>query len=177
MGLPKKLVQELAKHLQYVDYNYERTQPYVLTRAQQDLADLKPSAIRRWSGVAGAVKSLILAEKSVKALKENQRVLILTFNITLRHYLRDLCSQQFGQGAYVEERKKLRRDLTIIHFHELLKVIMVEHEIEVEFDDEAQGFTEGWIKAINTYLNENSQKSQFKYDYILIDEGQDFKGD
>lgn len=176
-GLLEKLVKELAKHLQYADYNYERIQPYVLTRAQRDLADLKPGTIRRWSGVAGSGKSLILAEKGVKALKENKRVLILTFNITLRHYLRDLCSQQFGQGTYVEERKKLRRDLTIIHFHELLKVIMVEHEIEVEFDDEGQDFTERWMKAISIYLDKNYRKSQFYYDYILIDEGQDFKGE
>lgn len=176
-GLLENLVTELANHLQYADYNYERRQPLVLTRAQRELADLKPGTIRRWSGVAGSGKSLILAEKAVKALKENKRVLILTFNITLRHYLRDLCSQQFGEGTYVGERKKLREDLTIIYFHELLKVMMLEHGIKVEFDDDGQDFTERWMKAINIYLDKNYQKSQFYYDYILIDEGQDFKGE
>lgn len=176
-GLLEELVKELSKNLQYADYNYERKKPFKLTRIQRDLAELSPGAIRRWSGVAGAGKSLILAEKCVKALKENKRVIILTYNITLRHYLRDLCSQQFGPGVFDGERKKLRRDLTIIHFHELLKVIMTEHEIEVDFDDEGQDFTEKWMNAINMYFTKNSMNSQFNYDYILIDEGQDFKGD
>ncbi|MCT8977914.1 NERD domain-containing protein [Clostridium sp. CX1] len=176
-GLLQQLVEELAKHLQYSDYNHERKQPYILKGAQKDLADLNPGTIRRWSGVAGSGKSLILAEKGVKALKENNRVLILTFNITLRHYLRDLCSQQFGTEKYDGERKKLRRDLTIIHFHELLKVIMTEHEIEVDFDDNRKEFTERWMGAINEYLAKNPKKDQFNYDYILIDEGQDFKGE
>lgn len=176
-GLLEELVKELAKHLQYADYNYERKQPYILTREQRDLAKLSPGSIRRWSGVAGAGKSLILAEKCVRALKEDKRVLILTFNITLRHYLRDLSSQQFGTEKYDGERKKLRRDLTIIHFHELLKAIMTEHEIEVNFDENDEDFTESWIKAINDYLAKNRKNDQFNYDYILIDEGQDFKGE
>lgn len=175
-GLLVELVKELAKHLQYADYNYERKQPFILTRGQKDLAQLSPGAIRRWSGVTGSGKSLILAEKCIKALKENKRVLLLTFNITLRHYLRDLCSQQFGPGKFDGERKKLRRDLTIIHFHELLKIIVSEHEIEMDLDDESQDFTNRWMNAINIYLDKNVKRDQFNYDYILIDEGQDFIG-
>lgn len=176
-GLLEELVKELSKHLQYADYNYERKQPYILTREQKKLAELSPGSIRRWSGVAGAGKSLILAEKGIKALKDNKRVLILTFNITLRYYLRDLSSQQFGTGEYDGERKKLRKNLTIIHFHELLKVIMTEHEIELDFDDEGQDFTEKWMDTINIYLNKNAIRAHLNYDYILIDEGQDFKGE
>ncbi|WP_226536265.1 nuclease-related domain-containing DEAD/DEAH box helicase [Fictibacillus halophilus] len=176
-SLLEKLVEELVKHLQYADYNYERKQPYILTGAQKELAKLSPGSIRRWSGVAGSGKSLILAEKAVRALKENKRVLVLTFNITLRHYLRDLCSQQFGQGDYSGERKKLRKDLTIIHFHELLKVIMTEHEMEAEYENEDQNFTDIWMGAINEYISKYPLSSLFKYDYILIDEGQDFKGE
>ncbi|WP_078544717.1 nuclease-related domain-containing DEAD/DEAH box helicase [Litchfieldia alkalitelluris] len=176
-GLLEELVKELSKHLQYADYNYERRQPFVLTRAQRELAELSPGSIRRWSGVAGAGKSLILAEKAVNALRDDKRVIILTFNITLRHYLRDLVSQQFGEGSFEGERKKLRKDLTIIHFHELLKVIMTEHELEVDFDDENPDFTQRWMNKINVYLSTNRKKSQFNYDYILIDEGQDFMGE
>ncbi|WP_121661868.1 nuclease-related domain-containing DEAD/DEAH box helicase [Metabacillus litoralis] len=176
-GQLEELVKELAKHLQYADYNFERRRPFILTPSQSELSELSPGSIRRWSGVAGAGKSLILAEKAVKALRDNKRVLILTFNITLRHYLRDLVSQQFGQGNYEGERKKLRKDLTIIHFHELLKIIMTEHEIEVDFDDEDQNFTQRWMSLINIYFLENNMKDQFNYDYILVDEGQDFMGE
>jgi len=104
-GMLSKLVEELKCNLQYSDYNYERRQPIKLTYEQEKLARLQKNSIRRWSGVAGAGKSLSLAQKAVNALKEDHSVLILTYNITLRHYLRDLCSQQFGPGTYKGEGK------------------------------------------------------------------------
>lgn len=182
-GSLQKIVKELTKNLQYADYNYERRNPFVLTKEQSNLAELKQNSIRRWGGVAGAGKSLVLTEKAVKALKKGYRVLILTFNITLRHYLRDLCSQQFGKGEYDGERKKLKKDLTILHFHDFLKILMAEHEIDVDSaksntkNNTEKDFTEEWMDAINRYLECNPLKDQFNYDYILIDEGQDFKGD
>lgn len=95
----------------------------------------------------------------------------------MHHYLRDLCSQQFGPSEYNGERKKLRSNLTIINFHELLKVIMTEYEIEVNFDEDSKDFTEDWMNAIDNYLAKNAKTDQFDYDYILIYEGQDFKGE
>ncbi|GEK60190.1 hypothetical protein CHL76_15950 [Marinococcus halophilus] len=177
--LLRELVQELYMHLQYADYNYERRQPFILNGSQRVPLQVKPGSIRRWSGVAGSGKSLVLAEKAVNALKNdyNKRVLLLTFNITLRHYLRDLCSQQFGRGEYEGERKKLREDLTIIHFHDFLKIFMTEHEIETNIEETNENFTNKWLDAINQYLTENIKKEHFNYDYILIDEGQDFKGE
>ncbi|MGL4655583.1 MAG: NERD domain-containing protein [Sarcina sp.] len=177
-GRLEKLVSELKSNLQCSDYNYERKQPIKLTYEQEKLAKLQKNAIRRWSGVAGAGKSVALAQKVVNALKEGNRVLVLTFNITLRHYLRDLCSQQFGVATYEGERRLLREKLTISHFHSFLQIIMTEYEIEVESneDDEIE-FTQKWIDAINTYVNMNNLKKHLRYDYILIDEGQDFQGE
>lgn len=171
-----KLVKELKCNLQYSDYNYERKQPIKLTYEQEKLSKLRKNSIRRWSGVAGAGKSLSLAQKAVNALKEGHRVLILTYNITLRHYLRDLCSQQFGPGSYSGERKKLRSDLTICHFHDFLKIVMAQFEIEVE-NGENDKFTQHWINKIDSCIKVNGIKSHLKYDYILIDEGQDFEGE
>lgn len=175
-GILRSMVDELTCHLEYSDYNYERKEPFILTSAQEKLAELKHGSIRRWSGVAGAGKSLVLAEKAVRALKENNNVLILTFNITLRHYLRDLCSQQFGNGNYDGERKKLRKNLTITHFHELLKIIMLEYEIEIKNEDDID-FTQQWINSINDYSKNNEIDNKLDFDYILIDEGQDFRGE
>ncbi|TGY46370.1 nuclease-related domain-containing DEAD/DEAH box helicase [Clostridium perfringens] len=175
-GMLAKLVKELKCSLQYSDYNYERRQPIKLTYEQEKLAKLQKNSIRRWSGVAGAGKSLSLAQKAVNALKEDHSVLILTYNITLRHYLRDLCSQQFGPGSYKGERKKLRSDLTICHFHDFLKIVMAEYEIEVE-NGEDDNFTQHWINKINSCIKIKGIRSYLKYDYILIDEGQDFEGE
>lgn len=56
---------------------------------------------------------------------------------------------------------------------------MTEHGIECSNRDEIEddSFTEKWIKAINDYLKKYPLNDLFKYDYILIDEGQDFKGE
>ncbi|WP_455542002.1 NERD domain-containing protein [Intestinibacter sp.] len=182
-GTLEKIVEELIKNLKCADYNYERREPFKLTREQSELAKLKHNSVRRWGGVAGAGKSLVLAEKAARALKKNQKVLILTYNITLRHYLRDLCSQQFGVGDYEGERTKFRKNLQVMHFHNFLQSLMAENHITLEKrdyiidNDNYNDFTKYWIDKIETHLKYNPLEGNFNYDSILIDEGQDFKGD
>ena len=175
-GILKELTKELYANLQCSDYNYERKEPLKLTRDQENLAKVQKNSVRRWSGVAGSGKSVVLAHKAVNALKENNRVLVLTFNITLKHYLRDLCSQQFGPETYTGERKKLRSHLTICHFHQILKTIMAEYEIEVPVDN-GENFTQVWSNTINSCIDIHNIKKNLQYDHILIDEGQDFDGE
>jgi len=178
-GLLEGLVAELNLQLQHADYNFERRQPFILTSDQNKLASLSPGSIRRWSGVAGSGKSVIVAEKAVRAAKLDKRVLILSFNITLRHYLRDICSQQFGQGKYEGERKKLKSQITISHFHDFLKLLLTEHQLEVNFEEENdhKGYEIMLMKTANDYFQSHAIKPHLKFDYILIDEGQDFKAD
>ncbi|CAH0346761.1 nuclease-related domain-containing protein [Bacillus sp. CECT 9360] len=178
-GLLENLVSELNLQLQHADYNYERRQPFTLTSDQKKLASLSPGSIRRWSGVAGSGKSIIIAEKATQAAKIDKQVLVLSFNITLRHYLRDLCSQQFGPGKYQGERKKLKSHITISHFHDFLKLLLTEHQLEVNFDDENEneGYEITLMKTANDYFQSHAIKPHLKFDYILIDEGQDFKAD
>lgn len=175
-GLLENLVTELNFLLQHADYNQERRQPFILTSDQKKLADLNPGSIRRWSGVAGSGKSLIIAEKAVQAAKSDKKVLILSFNITLRHYLKDLCSQQFGPRKYEGERKKFS-NITFSHFHDFLKLILTEHQLEVNLDEEIdpEGYESKLMKTANDYFQVHDIKRNLIYDYILIDEGQDFK--
>ncbi|MDF2565688.1 MAG: hypothetical protein K0Q53_2083 [Massilibacillus sp.] len=178
-GLLGNLVSELNLQLQYADYNYERRQPFILTSDQKKLANLSPGSIRRWSGVAGSGKSLIIAEKAVQAAKINKQILVLSFNITLRHYLRDLCSQQFGPEKYQGERKKLKSQITISHFHDFIKLLLTEHQLEANFEEENEhaGYETSLIKTATDYFRSHPIKPHLKFDYILIDEGQDFKAD
>ena len=142
------------------------------------MAKLKQNSIRRWGGVAGAGKSLVLAEKAARALKKDYRVLILTYNITLRHYLKDLCSQQFG----LDDRRKLKDNLSVLYFHEFLKVVAASYCIKLPYDEydiynKDYDFTKDWIKCLENIMDKNPLPYELKYDYILIDEGQDFRGD
>ena len=173
-----QVVDELNHHLSYSDYNRERRAPLKLTSSQkQPLKSIKGS-MRRWGGVAGSGKSIILAEKAVQALKDTEdfksnRVLLLSFNLTLRHYLRDLCSQQFGVERFEGDRKRLKYSMSIEYFHELLMRIMNDYNIKREGNSE--DFTEIWISRIEYYLSEETLREEYGYDYIFIDEGQDFK--
>ena len=178
-GLLENMVSQLIKNLQCEDYNYERKAPFKLVGEQLELAKLKQNSIRRWGGVAGAGKSLVLAEKAARALKKDYRVLILTYNITLRHYLKDLCSQQFG----LDDRRKLKDNLSVLYFHEFLKIVAASYCIKLPYSElytynnKDYDFTQDWIKCIEKFMELNPLKDEFKYDYILIDEGQDFRGD
>lgn len=178
-NLLKNLVDELNLQLYYADYNNERRQPFVLTGEQRKLAQLNPGSIRRWSGVPGSGKSIIVAEKAVRAAKEGNNVLILTFNITLRHYLRDLCSQQFGQSNSKNDRKKLKTNITISHFHDFLKLILAEHELKIDFKNKngTENLEDVYMNTVNEYFSYHPIIEHLHFDYILIDEGQDFKGD
>ena len=175
----ENMVHQLIKNLQCADYNYERKVPFKLFKEQSDLANLKQNSIRRWGGVPGAGKSLVLAEKAARALKKDYRVLILTYNITLRHYLKDLCSQQFG----LDDRRKLKDNLSVLYFHEFLKIVAASYCIKLPYSElytynnKDYDFTQDWIKCIEKFMELNPLKDEFKYDYILIDEGQDFRGD
>lgn len=178
-GLLENMVSQLIKNLQCEDYNYERKAPFKLVGEQLELAKLKQNSIRRWGGVPGAGKSLVLAEKAARALKKDYRVLILTYNITLRHYLKDLCSQQFG----AVNRSKLKENLSVLYFHEFLKIVAASYCIKLPYSElytynnKDYDFTQDWIKCIEKFMELNPLKDEFKYDYILIDEGQDFRGD
>lgn len=167
----QKLVRDLNSLLRPSDYARARKEIIKLYPEQQALIQIKQNSTRRWSGVAGSGKTLILATKAAEALKKGQNVLILTFNITLRHYIRDLCSQQFGDG----NRKLLKSELTIAHFHGFLKIIMTELNIKITNFEDIEIYTDEVITKIREKLN-LYHPSRLKYDCIFIDEGQDFNG-
>lgn len=167
----QKLVKNLEKVLRPSDYARGRQQAIPLTPEQKRLVTLRRGSIRRWSGVAGSGKTLILATKATEAIKSGQRVLVLTYNITLRHYIRDLCSQQHGH----ENRKLLKTNLTIVHYHGFLKILLAELKLSAPKDD----FGNYAVNAMNEISEEikGNFPRHLNYDSILIDEGQDFNGE
>lgn len=169
-GMLQRLTEELSHVLQYADYNLERTEPVILDRKQNGLANLKCKKTTLYKGVAGSGKTLMLAEKAIQSAEMNQKVLILTYNITLRHYIRDLLSQQCPQQSRVE----MKKNISILHFHDFLKNIFNEAAIEYPAVNDGEDFTTEWIAKINKDIFAGGIKSNFLYDSIIIDEGQDF---
>lgn len=172
-GQLEKMTQELNILLSYSDYNLERMEKVGLSVKQKRYVKVKHGKLQIYKGVAGSGKTLILVEKALQAISEGHRVIILTFNITLRHYIRDLCSQQCDNRQL---RKRMKSQLTILHFHDLLKTILAESDVERPNYSGAD-FTAKWMEVIERDIFNGGIEPKFKYDTILIDEGQDFVGD
>jgi hypothetical protein len=171
-GLLQQFVKDLEAWLEPSDYHIDRLEPIDLFPDQKRYSKINSGSMRRLSGVAGSGKSLILATKAATMLKKGYRVLVLTYNITLRHLLRDMISQQFGVG----NRKLIQEELVINHFHSFLVDVAAKHEIKlprINDEKEDRNFAENLIEKISKEISQFHQ--DYKFDAILIDEGQDFK--
>ncbi|EOG9330612.1 AAA family ATPase [Klebsiella pneumoniae] len=146
---------------------------------------------RKIKGVAGCGKTTIMAQRAINAYKRhNAPVLILTFNITLRHYIKDKISQIQNKGA--------GNHFEIMHYHgfinnklneygfdigELLKhyrgnesekleklysdrkifeAVSIDEKYHTIFIDEIQDYEPDWIKNIrDNFLVENGEMVLF----------------
>ena len=136
-------------------------------KKQSRLIISKPS-FQKIKGVAGAGKTTILAKRAVNAHKRHQdRVLILTYNKTLRNFIRDKISdvrEDFSWGMFA-----------IINYHSFIMQMINVCGIEVSIPD-GQSPSVYFEKL---YSNENLFNSHeaelYRYQTILIDEVQDYQ--
>jgi hypothetical protein len=121
----------------------------------------------RVRGVAGSGKTQVLAYRASKLASQGYRVLVLTFNITLWHLVRDMINRSPFAFHW--------HNLTITYFHGLCKDILNKFgkvwPIDKDNGDGETLFREVVPKKVLEILNKNEWE---KYDAILIDEGQDF---
>ena len=145
--------------------------PVRLSRQGRDVAENpRAASTRRARGPAGSGKSLALASRAVVLASQGKRVLIVTFNITLTHYLRDLCSRAARERGV----RHWKQAISFVHFHELLRELWIQHA-RPRVDR-----TEEWATDVIHYLSGAYQRPGHDlptYDAILVDEGQDFEED
>lgn len=126
-------------------------------------------------GLAGAGKTQVLAKRAVNAhIRTNDKVLILTYNISLKNYIHDKINnvrEEFYWGNF-----------HILNYHDFFNSMMnnlgIEFNIPIDFDALA-----GWQKEQffennyygNIELFNHHIESIEKYSTILIDEVQDYK--
>lgn len=157
-------------------------QPLVLDSRQRALVTGRtPTGYRRIKGPAGSGKSLILAARAAQLSAEGRDVLVVTFNQTLWHYLRDLAVR------YPVPGRRLSEHVTWCHFHEWCKRVCVEADFEEEYrslwsraDDAADPLDEilqyQLPRLVDRALIANRAQVTM-YDALLVDEGQDFNLD
>lgn len=177
-GILAALVKELDGWMRPIDYGLGREQPIPLDAAQKRQAAPTPGVHRRLKGAAGAGKSVVLASRAASLLETGQRVLVLTYNITLQHFLRDLIRQQYTGPT----NRPLIDDLVIHHFHGFLATVAGKLHVALETvpDEPPELRTEvlevTWPRQVLHHLDEVGPDfdPDLQFDAILIDEGQDF---
>lgn len=113
-------------------------------------------------GPAGSGKTELLAAMIANSLENQEKALVLTFNITLRHFLTQRIERWLQSGEGIQ-----RQNLVITHYHDLIQKQLTYAEISyskslLEISDQ-----EGIFKEV--------RRQPEKYDAIFIDEFQDYK--
>ena len=124
-------------------------------------------AVRRFRGAAGSGKSFGLAARAARLAAQGQRVLVLSFNVTLSNHLSALVSDrclEYGANP---------TGVTCTNFHSYCTRVVQDAEINGYTTSAPKGAS--WTQAIvSKALVALEAGYEDRYDAVLIDEGQDF---
>jgi hypothetical protein len=156
----------------------EQQRPTQLSAGQAAYA--KPeSGFRRIRGAAGAGKSYVLSHRAAASNAQGRNVLVLCFNITMSHTLKDLLMRTPSQLDWDR--------ITWGHFHRWAKNQIVEAglittgssgpDTENDYDRPGDNINEFFVEALEKILSGTDLAQSYRmprYGGIYIDEGQDF---
>jgi hypothetical protein len=145
-------------------HSIEQTVRLTLNKYQKLFAEPKTGHYRV-RGVAGSGKTQVLAYRAGELASKGFRVLILSFNITLWHYIRDMVQRSPFEFEW--------NRFTFNHFHGFCKDILNEfgEKWPSEYGDDESIFREVVPSKVISVLSKGDYE---KYDAVLIDEGQDY---
>lgn len=171
-----EIADALRRWLVEPDFSVTQRQPLELNAKQRQLAaNRTQSGYRRIRGSAGSGKSLVLAARAAHLSSEEKQVLVVSYNITLWHYLRDLAVR------YPMPERTINKLTTWLHFHEWCKQVICKeaglvNEYNALWQDsrDASEVLETEIVALTNRAINIAGSSLTTYDAILVDEGQDY---
>lgn len=160
------------------DFARAQRQPLKLDSNQKNLVTTWPvSRYRRIKGPAGSGKSLVLAARAAHRAREGKSVLIVTYNITLWHYLKDLVVRANpGRGKM--------NCIQFDHFHIFCKRVAYQaglgndyaallHDIKKKTKKEKDHILSVAIPELAKQALATGKPQ--KFDTIMVDEGQDYQ--
>jgi hypothetical protein len=113
--------QDLRNWLVEPSISSEQRKPLPIDSRQRELATTRaPQGYRRIRGPAGSGKSLVLAARAGQLVSEGRDILVVSFNITLLHYLQDLTVR------WSEQSRGARKKATWWNFHFWCKYVCFE---------------------------------------------------
>ena len=148
---------------------------YKYSEKQKDIIYSK-TLEQRVRGVFGSGKTTVLAARAVQAYKRalvrnnNPRILILTFNITLKNFIHDKLNR-------VDETFPVE-NFIVVNYHQFINAELNNLGIEIEIPegmskDEIGEYLEKAFYG-NVQLFDEHKQGIRKYDAVLIDEIQDY---
>ena len=153
---------------QGVDVPYSRKQLSIIYESERKEQRIK--------GVAGSGKTTVLAGRAVQAHKRlGGEVLILTYNVTLRNFIKDKISKVKEDFDW--------KNFIILNYHDFINQQLNNLEIPIVVPDDFDNYTEAertnYFES-NYYSNkdlfqDNCARIKHRYSVILIDEIQDYK--
>lgn len=149
-------------------HSLEQGQKINLTSKQFASSQPSPNKHQKLRGVAGSGKTLVIAQRAANLASLGKKVLIVSFNITLWHYIKDHIQRaRYGFDWSMFEFN---------HFHGFCKNFLNENDQPwpANQDNEEEFFKKIIPEKVLNILKKGMNKKNRKYDAILIDEGQDF---
>ena len=171
--MSEALTKDIRNWLVEPDVAATQRMPIELDRNQMAFVTTRTqSGYRRIRGAAGSGKSLILAARAAELIQQQKNVLVVTFNITLLHYLMDVAVRYPGGCG------RTRQDITWLNFHSWCRRVCMENDAEEEYKllwkgDNAQEVLNWGLPALVSSILTNRVDFAL-YDAVLVDEGQDF---
>jgi len=169
------LAKDLRNWLVEPDFAATQRQPLELDRTQLSFVKTRTkSGYRRIKGPAGSGKSLMLAARAAELLGEGKKILVVTFNITLLHYLMDIAVR------WPQSRGKSRKDITWLNFHFWCKRVCQENDYDEEYrslwaeDKNVHKVLSIELPDLVSSILDDRHCITSSYDAVLVDEGQDF---
>lgn len=172
------------------DFASTQRRPLEMDKNQRTLASSRTeSGYRRIKGPAGSGKSLVIAARAAKLSDEGKTVLIVTFNMTLWHYLRDLVARAVTSKGWLDR-------ITFVHFHEWCKDVCIEAKLDEKYAEMMQPIAN--IMSLNLDPKEEARRLRpilapilnidlpvmaqravssnqvARFDAVFVDEGQDY---
>jgi len=160
---------EFKRYLQPPYHVLEQGKELTYTKKQERLT-ISANEHKKIKGVAGSGKTVVLAQRAVNAHKRhNERVLILTYNLTLKSYIHDKISDVRENFSW--------SNFYITNYHQFINQLLNNLGIKVEIpdmiEDKSLYFEENYYSNIKLF--ENYKDEIPKYHSIFIDEIQDYK--
>jgi hypothetical protein len=161
----------LRRNLAEPEAQSDQRLPLSLSAGARDIeANPRDARIRRVRGPAGCGKSLGLAARAARLSFEGKEVLVVTYNSTLPHYLRDLAARRCRDiGASLSR-------ITFVHFHELCRraaddaCVSGGQPVIIPLPGVLTDFEAKIDRGIEAYRLGYGPR----FDAVLVDEGQDF---